>query len=118
MPDIAGGENRRHARLEQKGTAIERPSAVISKIRSREDETLGIPGDPPWQPLGVRAGSDHEEERIGVDGLLASGRAITKHELLQPSVAPAADDLGPETDLQLWFRLHLADQVVRHPLAE
>ena len=66
----------------------------------------------------MRARSDHEEEPIGVDGLLASVRAITKHEVLQPSVAPTADDLGPETDLQLWRRLHLADQVVRHPLAE
>ena len=43
---------------------------------------------------------------------------ITKHEVLQPPVAPTADDLGLETDLQIRRRLHLADQVVRHPGVE
>jgi hypothetical protein len=64
------------------------------------------------------ARADHEEEAVGVDGLLAPLRAIAKHEVLQPRVAPTADDLGPQTDLQLRRRLDLAGQVVRHPCAE
>ena len=66
----------------------------------------------------MRARSDHEEEPVGIDGLVGSVCARTQHEVLQPPVAPTADDLGPETDLQLWRGLHLADQVVRHPRAE
>ena len=62
----------------------------------------GIPIDLRWQPIGVRASSDHEEEHFGVDGLLASVCPIAKHEVLQPAVAPTPDDLGPEPDLQLW----------------
>jgi hypothetical protein len=118
VSNVAGGENPRHARLEQKRTAIERPITVVAKIRSRENETFGVPIHLRREPLGVRARSDHEEEHIGIDGLLAPVCAITKHELLQPSVTPTARDLGPETDLQLWFRLDLANQVVRHPSAQ
>ena len=66
----------------------------------------------------MRARADHEEEPVGIDRLLASIRAIAKDELLQPPVAATADDLGPEADLQLWRRLHLADKVVRHPRVE
>jgi len=118
VSNVAGRENPRHARLEQKRTAIERPRVVVAKIRSREDETPRIPLDLRWQPLSVRARSDHEEEPVGVDGLLASLRAITKHEVLQPPAAAAADDLRPETELELRRRLHLANQVPRHPGAE
>jgi hypothetical protein len=116
--NVAGRKHPRHARLEQKRTAIKRPRVVVAKIGSREDETPRIRIDLRWQPLGVRARSDHEEEPIGVDGLLASFRAVTKHQVLEPSVAPAVDDVGPEADPQIWRRLHLADQVVRHPCAE
>ena len=59
VSSVAGGENPRHARLEQKRTAIERPSVAAAKIRSREDETLRIPIDLRWQPLSVRARADH-----------------------------------------------------------
>jgi hypothetical protein len=40
-------------------------------------------------PLRVRVPSDHEEERVGVNGFLASPQAIGQHQVLQPSVAPA-----------------------------
>jgi hypothetical protein len=43
VSNVAGCEDPRHARLEQKRAAIERPSAVVGKIRSREDETPRIP---------------------------------------------------------------------------
>jgi hypothetical protein len=118
VPDIPSRENPRHARFEQEWTAGEGPSAVVGKICSREDETLVIPLDLRWQPLCVRVPSDHEEERVGVNGFLASPQAIGKHQVFQPPVTPAADDLGPETDLHVRCGLHLAYQVVRHPGAE
>ena len=118
MSNVAGGKDARHARLEQKRSALERPITVAAKIGPRENKALPISINLLWQPLGMGASSDHEEEHIGIDALLAPVCAITKHELLQPSVTPTARDLGPETDLQLWFRLDLANQVVRHPSAQ
>jgi hypothetical protein len=115
---VAGREHSGHAGFEQKRTAIERPSRVVAKIRSRKNETMLVPGDVWWKPFSVRARSDHEQERVGVDGLLASVRTISKHEVLQPPVAPTTDDLGPEADLHPWRRLHLADQIMRHPYGE
>ena len=88
VPDIPGRENPRHARLEQEWIAGERPRAIVGKIRSREDETLVIPLDLRWQPLRVRVPSDHEEERVSVNGFLASLQAIGKHQVLQPPVTP------------------------------
>ena len=118
MSSVAGGKNPRHARLEQKRSALERPITVAAKIGPRENKTLPIPFNVVWQPLGMGASSDHEEEHIGFDCLLASVGAITKHQPLQPPVAPTADDLGSESDLQVRLGLHLANQVVRHSSAE
>ena len=39
VADVAGGEHARHARLEEKRTAIERRCATLRDIRSREDES-------------------------------------------------------------------------------
>ncbi|HTE63740.1 MAG TPA: hypothetical protein VK631_25505, partial [Solirubrobacteraceae bacterium] len=39
VSSVAGREHPRHARLERKRTAIERPRVVVAKIRPREDET-------------------------------------------------------------------------------
>ena len=88
------------------------------EVLFRKDEALVIPLDLRWQPLRVRVPSDHEEECVGVNGFLASLQAIGKHQVLQPPATPAADDLGPETDLHVRCGLHLADQVLRHPSAE
>ena len=118
VSNVAGRKNPWKARLEEKRAAIGRPRVVAPKICSCEDETVRVPLDLWWQPLGVRSGSDHKEEPISVDGLLASLRAVMKHQVLEPPFAPAVDDLGPETDPQIRRRLHLADQVVRHPCLE
>lgn len=45
---------------------------------------------------------------VGVNGFLASPQAIGKYQVLQPPVTPAADDLGPETDLHVRCGVHLA----------
>src|SRR6185312_3311379 len=76
VANVAGREHPRHARLEQKWTASERPGVVVAKICSREDETLVVPLDLRWQPLSVRVPSDHEEERVGVNGFLTSLQPI------------------------------------------
>ena len=60
MADVAGGEHTWHARLEEKRTAIERRCATLRNICSREDESLLIPFDVRWKPIGVRLCSDQE----------------------------------------------------------
>ena len=77
-----------------------------------------VPIDLRWQPLGMRGCSDHEEETVGLDRFLYSMGLITKHQALDPPVAPTVDDLGHETNLQIWRRLHLPDEVVRHAFVE
>jgi hypothetical protein len=114
VSNVAGRKDRRHARLEEKRISIMRPSG-LGEIRSREDETPRIPGDLTRQPLGVGARADHQEEPIGVDGLLDSFCPVTKHQVLEPTVAPTVDDVGTKADPQIWRRLHLPDQVMRHP---
>ena len=114
VPDVAGREHPRHARLEEKRTAVERPGAGVGKVGPREDEAVLVAIDLLRQPVGVRADSDHEEEAAGANRLLVSGGAIAEHQVLQPSVASAADDLGLKTDLQFRRCLDLTHQVVRH----
>ena len=108
MSNVAGGQDPRHARFERKRTALERPIG-IAKVWSCEDETPGIPFDLRRQPLSVRVSPDQKEQCFSVDGLLASIRPIAKHQPLEPPVARTPDDLGPESYLQLWLRLHFAN---------
>jgi hypothetical protein len=84
-----------------------------AKVRSREDEPLRVSLELRRQPVGVRARSDDHEQSVGGDGLLASLRTIAEHQVVEPPVAPAADDLGPGAHVHVRRRLHLADQVVR-----
>jgi hypothetical protein len=98
VADIAGREDARHARLEQKLAAIERPGVVeawsgrrSAPVKTKPCSSLSISGG----SHPVRGRADHEEELVGVDRLLASFGSVTEHELLQPPVASASDDLGP-----------------------
>ena len=72
VPDVAGREHPRHARLEEKRTAVERPGAGVRKVGPREDEAVLVAIDLLQQPVGVRADSDHEEEAAGANRLLVS----------------------------------------------
>ena len=66
----------------------------------------------------MRAGADHEEQPVGVDRLLAAAGAVAQHEVLEPAVAAAADDLGADPDVELRRRLDLVHEVLRHPRVE
>ena len=77
VPHIAGREDTRRAGLEQKRTAIERPSAAGATIWSSEDKALRVPLGLRWEPVSMRARTDHEEKPVRVDGLLGFAHPIT-----------------------------------------
>ena len=84
------------------GRAVERPDRRRRQVGAGEDEALLVPLDLGGQPLGVRAGADHEEQRVGRrrSRSCAVG-AVAQHEVLEPAVAAAADDLGAEPHLDV-----------------
>ena len=110
---VARGEDAGQARLEQEGIAVEGPRAG-GQVGPGEDEALLVALDRGRQPLGVRVRADHEEERVGGDGLVAAVAAGAENQLLEPGVAAAAHDLGAEPHGEVRRRLDLADEVVRH----
>jgi hypothetical protein len=68
-----------------------------------------------WQPVGVRLRADHHEQAICGNSLVDLSQGVTQHEVLEHAVAPASDHLGLEADVDVGCRVHLADQVGRHP---
>src|SRR6185436_1009416 len=61
--DIAGGEDPRHAGLEQVWLALEPPALRFrSEIGSREDVALLVAGHDAVEELRVRRGADEHEE--------------------------------------------------------
>src|SRR5207342_2650017 len=94
------------------------PCAGGGKIGSGENEALLISIYFGRQPLGVRAGADHEEESARVHGFFAATPLILQHEVVQPGVAATVDDLGAWANADVRCALDLTDQVVGHPGAE
>src|ERR1043166_2831043 len=65
LPDVPCGEDTRHVGLERERAAFERPGLVVLDIRSSENEPAVPPRELLWEPVSIRVGADHEEERIG-----------------------------------------------------
>src|SRR5262249_34251059 len=118
VSDVARGEHSRHARLQEKRTAIARQCATLRDIPSREDESMLIAFDIRWKPVGVRLGSDQEEKRIRRDRVFSLRLDVAQHQMLETSVAATAHDLASEPRLDVVGRLDLAHEVFGHPGAE
>ena len=63
-------------------------------VHAGEEEALVVPGDRLRQPVGARVRADREKQLVGLNRLLVPGRSVAQHEVGQPAVATAADDLG------------------------
>ena len=60
-----------------------------------------IPIDVRRKPIGVRLGSDQEEERVRFDRGFCLRPDVAQHQVLEPSVAATADDLAAGRALML-----------------
>ena len=93
MSDVPGGEHARHARFEEKRTALEPRGGLVRDVCSGENESLLIPFDVRWKPIGVRPCADQEEESLRLDRGLGLRRDVTNDQLLEASIAATADNL-------------------------
>src|SRR5437764_11065314 len=66
--DVAGGEDPRAGGLDRAGLAVREGPAIGTRgIGPREDEPLGIDGDPLGHPGDAWPGADEDEQRRAID---------------------------------------------------
>ena len=97
---------------------LERPArrqlAVSDEILTGKDESALVAVNGVGQPIGVRLGSDHDEERACRESGRVTTCSLAYGDLLEVAVATAVNDLRAKANGDVGGHLDLADQVVRH----
>src|SRR5437763_4358508 len=116
VANVSGGEHARNARLEKVGVAGQRPSArtsaLLLEIGSGEYEAILIALNDAGNPLRPRLGADEREEGRHLQlALLAVAR---ERDGSEPFVAVRRGHSSASEDGDIWRRLDLMDEVIRH----
>jgi hypothetical protein len=66
LADIPHRKDPRHSGLERERHSLQRPLGAVGQFDAGPDEAAFVSQDLLWQPIGVGASADLQEERVGV----------------------------------------------------
>src|SRR3954447_7778946 len=117
--NVADGEDPGAARLEEeRRVAVVLSEVTVLDVAAGEQEAGIVSRELAAEPLGVRQGTDEDEERLARSDRALSGEGVADRHILQLAVAAELGDLRVGADGDQVIALDLIDQVPRHRLAE
>src|SRR6185437_7956379 len=85
---VAGGEHSWHAGFQRQRYRLARFGPVLTgQVAAGQDESVLVAPDIVGQPVGVRGGADHDEQRGGRHRLATAGGPVAQDQFGEPVVA-------------------------------
>ena len=112
--DIASREDSGHACFKQAGWALELPAVRLAALLASEDEPFVVARHAILEPLCVRLGPDHHEQRRSGHDFSAAILAVAQCQGFQAVTAGAVDDFCGQADDNVAGLTDLGNEILRH----